>query len=234
MTKKTINFKNHPLHSFLETLLEANQLLLIIDDLEENEVEDFEKKEQAIYKNLIINLSACFEVSLNTILDDAVAHLIDKLKSSDKLSNNVKIRISTNLIKSKDEREIWKISGDGWKDEVVKNFETLSKKFNSPRPDNIDDLFYKTIGLKKITDSFHWDNNTKEESIKMLNDFLDLRGKITHHYRIKKSISYEDIQKYVNYLYCIGICASNKVKEHLFKLTNSEPWYTKKVELIVK
>jgi hypothetical protein len=234
MNPQIEDFKNHPLHSFLETYLEANQLLLIIDDLEENNVHNYQQKEQAIYKNLIINLSACFEVSLNTILKYATEHLLNNLDNAQKLPNSLKIRISSNLNKSKDDREIWKISGDGWKEEVNKNFEILKNKFNSPRPENIDKLFHKSLGLKKVTNTFHWDDKTKEESIKILNYFLDLRGQITHHYKIEDSIDKSDIPIYFNFLYCLGTCISNYVRDHLINLTNVEPWYKKEIRDIIE
>jgi hypothetical protein len=219
-----------PLLPYIETLIDAFELYDVVDDLKKNKVNRLNKKRQAIYRNLIVNLCASFEVAMETILDTGIEFITKNAKSSSKIPTNVKLRISNSLIATKDERKIWEISDNGWKKHLKSNHSILKERFNTVRPHVIDEYFFKSIGIKNISESWSWNGQNSDKTSEILNEFMDLRGQITHRYNVNKIIYAKDIQRYLNLLHRIATCTSNEISNHIYNITKQHPW--EKIKLV--
>lgn len=224
----------HPILSEIRALIEAYQLLVSVGDLEQAKVKGITKKRRALYRASIVYICASWESFLEAAIEDGIEFIINESSTSSQLPQNLLIRISTRLIDTKDAREIWKISNDGWKNELKINFKLLIDKFNTARPDQVDELIYKTIGIKNISNNWKWQGQSTTASKRKLNEFMDLRGNIVHRIFHDKPITDAMISGYVNFLYRISCITSNVIHEHIFQITQKYPWENKKIENLVE
>ena len=215
---------NHPLASYLETLIEGLNLASIAEDLEKYNVPKLVSKKRILYKAAIITICASWEAYLETVVDNSLNCLIDKATSHQQIPYSVLVRISNRLNKSPDERNIWKISDDGWKLEFRSNFDILKNNFNTPRPKNVDDFILKTLGINKISSHWHWKGQTFEKSIKKLDDFMDLRGDLTHRFLSNQVVTLKTLKSYSNFFYRIATITANVLRKHIHSLVNEYPW----------
>lgn len=228
----SINKNQHPLDSELDALLEAYTLVVIAREVGNSDTGTKNKKRQALYKASIIFICASLETFLEVAIENSLKFIIDNIEKSDSLPENLKLRISKRLNESKDEREIWKISDQKWKDELLINFRLLKEKFNTPRPHNIDEFVYQTTGLKNISDYWYWQKHSASSSKKNLNNFMSIRGDITHRVFIDEKIYVNRIDKYMNFIYRISVITSNELREHVYSIVNKYPWDHKNEEPI--
>jgi hypothetical protein len=215
---------DHPMSAYFETLIETFSLLTIIDDIERHKVKNLNKKKNAIYKASIIHICA----SLESFLEDCVNHSIENMNKyavkSNQIPINILLSISARLKENKDERAIWKISDDNWKMELIKNTETLTEKFNTPRPAKIDEYIFKTIGLKDLSHHWFWKGQSYQQSIKKLNKFMDIRGDLTHRYKSDHKVNLNSLVEYGNFIYRISCISSNVLREHTKNITMKDCW----------
>lgn len=216
--------RSYPISIFLDTLLEIMVLPVIIDDLKTHKVSEFNNKKRAIYKNLIINICASFEVFLEETLVQSIDFISEKAESSKEIPANIKVRIAENLINKSDNRQIWEISDDGWRNHLKINLEALKNKFHTPRPDKIDDYFYKSIGIKSISKNWKWSGFSAKNSEDYLNNFMTLRGNIVHRYKPNKQIHKIDILRHINFLHRICCITANTVDDKVFEITKKRIW----------
>jgi hypothetical protein len=226
--------RSHPCIEYLLTLTEAVSLINISDDLKKHKVVNLNKKKAALYKATIIHLCAAWERFLEAVVEDSLDCLVKNANKSSQIPTNLLLRISKHLNSCQDEREIWKISDSGWKNELRSNYNTLKSKFNTPRPQNVDEFIYQTIGLKNLSNSWRWVGQNKEKSIQKLNEFMDLRGDLTHKLRTSKNVHQIVIEIYINFFYRISIISSNIIRKHIYSLINIYPWDYQKPRTLLK
>ncbi|MFT3911407.1 MAG: HEPN domain-containing protein [Ferruginibacter sp.] len=230
----SIDKNQHPVDVHLDALYEAYLLVVIATEIKTDKTATLNRKKQALHRVSIISICAALETFLEVAIESSLKCIISNISSSDNIPENIKIRISKRLIESKDERQIWRISGLGWKDEVMANYLLLKDKFNTPRPKQIDDFLYQTLGIKNISHHWHWKGHSYSDSSKKLNEFMDLRGDITHRIFADKHIYFNMINNYIEFIYRIITITSNIIRQNVFKIVKVYPWEVRNVEKIWK
>ncbi len=106
---------------------------------------------EVLNKSAIVLLVATWEKFIEDLAEDSFNVLLKNSKNSDYISPTVKACVARNIKKEENDLEMWKLSGDNWKD-VLRNYkENLFKKYiwslNSPKAENIDALFRNLMGI---------------------------------------------------------------------------------------
>lgn len=223
----------HPIYFQIQALIEAYHLLIVSNDIADAKVKLFRRKKRALYRSSIITICASWESFLEAAVEAAIKHMITYLDDPNKTPNNLKARISERLIASKNPIEIWKISGENWQSQLRLNYEILIDGFNTPRPTQVDDFIFKTLGLREVSKKWAWRGQSAAVTCKKLNEFMDLRGDIVHRVFPNRNIHSATIAGYINLLYRIACITANELREHVHHLTGKHPWGKKKVENIV-
>ena len=68
--------------------------------------------------------------------------------------------------------DIWKLVNE-WRYFLTKNKTLRINNFQSSRVNNINVLFFQTIGLKNLSNSWQWQDMSNEQAIKCLHNDLD-------------------------------------------------------------
>lgn len=94
----------------------------------------------------------------------------------------------------------WKLAGDGWRSVLVSRLESLqethNRKLNTPNTRQIDDFFHRTLGIEKISDSWHWTNMSAHRTAKKLDEYLIVRHEVAHRGNAASTIWQYDVNEY--------------------------------------
>lgn len=183
---------------------------------------------QVLHKSAIVLLTACWESYIETIITDSFDFLLVNAETPSVFPNSVLIKATKDIRNDKDERKVWLLAGDGWKN-VLKDYkEIILKKeidyFHVPRPENIDEIFSKTIGIEKISKKWTWKGQTNSETIKTLNKLINLRGEIAHKIIAGSNINKTDVVYYLNFINNLTVATSNAVNNYINERVGIYPW----------
>ncbi|TGO03494.1 hypothetical protein PN36_05455 [Candidatus Thiomargarita nelsonii] len=92
---------------------------------------------------------------------------------------------------------------------------------------NINTLFFQTIGLKGLSDSWQWQGMSNEEAIKCINTLLDLRGDYVH--KNRSLISETDIEYFQKFIEALAGISANKARDYIYDKVGHYPWLYNKI-----
>lgn len=185
-------------------------------------------KVQILNKSSIVLLTACWEYYIEDLLREAFNFILENAESHEAFPFSVLAKASNKIRTDKDARKVWELAGQGWK-EVLKEYQktTLEKEidyFHVPRPENINELYHKLLGIQDITKHWYWRNMSNSDACKTLNNYVDLRGEIAHNLRTKTSVRKKDVDFYRKFLNRTAVILHNKVSNHIETLIGQPPW----------
>ena len=173
--------KKPPFKLLSQQLEKISYLHGIKNDIQKNnEVSKLQEKTDFILSMYVVYLIAAWESYIEAMVKKGVDVLLNHGNDPGIFTYKVLLRVSAKLAESKDKREIWKIAGQGWKEQMEEHVRNEVEKFHSPRPDKIDSLFEATLGLKSVSASWIWDGEDNESVKKKLKQIIDIRGSIAH------------------------------------------------------
>lgn len=229
MAKEEIEDEQYPTHvrNFFNNLDEIDQLASIHTQIA-GTTRGRKNKVQILNKSAIVLLTACWEYYIEDLLRESFKFLLDNAEDHTVFPFSVLAKASKELKNDKDDRRVWELAGKGW----IKTLEeyqktTLEKEidhFHVPRPENIDELFLKLLGVNKITSNWTWRKMTNENAIKLLNKYIDMRGEIAHNVKTVSSITKKDVDEYRVFLNRAAVILNNRIVNHLFTLCDKQAW----------
>lgn len=135
---------------------------------------------EVLNKSAVVLLLACWEA----YLEDVAAHAFNTmLKGSVKpaqFPKEVIKRVGQSLRDEKDERAIWRLAGDGWKTALLDYMVTVIQKFHNPNSISVDDFFLRILGIKSISQCWHWTGMSTQRAKTKLDRIVAVRGSIAH------------------------------------------------------
>lgn len=182
----------------------------------------------SLNKSSIILLCAGWEFYIEDLLENSFNYLLTKSTSHNQFAAKVLVQASQFLVDDNDKRRVWELAGSGWKRVIEEYKNNVLKQeinfFHVPRTDNINELFEKILGIKSITSNFFWNQMSNEKALFLLDEFVNLRGEISHKVKTKNKVWKKDIIFYKNFLSKLAIIMHNRVTDHLDYSTGSKPW----------
>ena len=139
----------------------------------------------------------------------------------------MKKAISDEIKKNKDDRYVWKLTGNGWKDVFKKEVKEKLGKFNTPSGINVNKLFEQILDLNNLSECWFWQNMSQEngKAVKELDRYLLIRNKIAHGKTKDNIIELEEgpnekmdkqsVTKYMGFIEKLIEKTEKKVKDHL-------------------
>lgn len=226
MAKNRHNYPNH-VKNFFDNLSEVRELVNIHERVA-GKSPGRKSQVETLNKSGIVLLTACWETYVEELLSAAFDHLVNNATDHKAIPFGVLTKASNDLKNDRDSRRVWDLAGDGWK-AVLKAYKNdiLSGQidyFHVPRPDNIDELFEKLIGLSKPTLKWKWKKMSNSKARQTLNEYINLRGAIAHKVKSSGKVLKKDVTYYHKFLNCTGVILHNTTNEHLRSLTGKSPW----------
>lgn len=129
-----------------------------------------------IMRSGIVFLASAFEVYIEDVVNECCNRHIKYSRDATKLPNKIKSTICSCV------KNPMELCDEGWRNSYRKFTKLQTDHLNSPKVENIQKLFYSYIGISK-------DKIANISNINKLDDFIALRGQITHRIKTEEYIS---------------------------------------------
>ena len=139
---------------------------------------------EVLNKSAIVLITAIWEAYCEDIAAEALEHLVSNVPSASDLPKELKKRIATDITADRNHLAMWDLADTGWKSKVRARLDSLTaernRRLNTPKSDQIDDLFTAAIGLLAVSSVWRWKSMSVTQARRKLDDFVTLRGEIAH------------------------------------------------------
>jgi len=106
---------------------------------------------EVLNKSAIVLITAYWEAYCEDIAAEGLEHIVKHSKSAEALPKELKKEIAKVINSNKNELELWKIADDGWRTYLKDRLSELqthrNRRLNTPKSDNIDELFRSAVGI---------------------------------------------------------------------------------------
>ena len=179
-------------------------------------------------KSGVMFVAGAWEAFVEEVATQAIDHILEKATSHDKIPLPIRKATAKGLEADMNELKVWDLAGEGWKsvvrvyrDQVIK--EEIAT-FNTPKPQNVDSLLKKLLGLDKVSASWRWRGMSAANATKKLKDFIGTRGAIAHRGQLDFSITKSYVEDHRKFINRIAVRTSNTVRKKVHEQTGSYPW----------
>lgn len=220
--------RNTRAHDSLQAnLAEVNRLLEIHTKLT-GTAKGYRHNVEVLNKSAVVLLVACWEAFVEDLAETAFGILLRRAKAHTEFSTKVLAQAGRPLRQAADEMEIWRLAGDGWRDVMRKHKEALFDRYigklNTPKPDQVDELFRSLLGVPRVSDSWRWSHMTSPRATAKLQELVVLRGSIAHRVKASESVLKDRVRASTDFVYRVAVTTSNALRAYILKQTGSEPW----------
>jgi hypothetical protein len=220
-----IQLANKHANRFLDNLKEVDRLTAIHGRLttkgpgRKHDVE-------VLHKSAIVLLVACWEAFIEDLAAATLSWMILHSKDHSRFAEPVLERIGSKYSGMK----VWDLAGDGWKQVLKDNYkEVLAKTtgtLNTPRSEQVDQLFEKTVGLTSLSNAWSWRGRSADQTRIALSDLVTLRGAIAHRVSASQHVRLADVRDARGLVCRLMVRSHNDVCRYLTKVFGSSPWQT--------
>jgi hypothetical protein len=167
-----LDLRKSPLGSFSRSLVGLKYIQFTQHDLDKSAANKIHLKKIYLNQSYILHLVAYWQVYIESSLQDA-------------------------------KNELFELHAPGPYQEVVNtSLKKALKAFNTPKTQNIDQIFKEALGIEKISDSWCWDGVSR---------VLNWRHEIAHKGTVDIDLDIENNFNYMRYVYAIACCTNNAV-----------------------
>lgn len=99
-----------------------------------------------------------------------------------------------------------------------------NRRLNTPKSENIDDLFLQTIGLHNLSMAWSWTHMTTPQAQEKLDKYVTLRGAIAHRGQAKTSCQKPAVQDFLNHVTRLVDKTDGRVNGFVTKATGKPLW----------
>ena len=183
---------------------------------------------EVLNKSGILLVTACWEAYVEDLAAEAFDFLLGNCSTPQEFPKRVRVLASESLRTDMDSSRVWDLAGSGWQ-AVLRNHRkaVLDKHigtFNTPRPTQVDSLFEKLIGLKKLSGSWYWPGMSPRSAKEKLDMYITLRGDIAHRVSSAGGITKPAVRDYSKFVHRIVVKSNNTVRQYLRRSTGKTPW----------
>lgn len=184
---------------------------------------------EVLNKSAIVLVTSFWEAYCEDVAAEGLSHIVENAPSAAALSAELKKLVAKELKSDAHELKIWDLAGDGWRDVLRSRLavlqESRNRKLNTPKAQNIDDLFLSALGIKDISSAWHWPKKmTVERARQKLDRFVTLRGEIAHRGSASKSVTKAQVVDYYKFIKEIGSRTGGRVNTHVRAITGKSLW----------
>jgi len=175
-------------------------------------------------KSAILLLVATWEAYVEDLAILACRFIVEHALSANEVPERALVQTSRRLENDKNDNSIWRLSGDGWKNELLAQAEIEASRLNSPNAANIDKLFENTLGLRNLSRNWYWAGASRESTIERLANLIEMRGEIAHRVAVDDAVTKAYVERSVELVLRLGAVSSNRVRTYISDLVGQDPW----------
>lgn len=180
---------------------------------------------EVLNRSATVLITACWEAFIEDLATEAYDFLLKHSTDYNQIPSRVRVEASKSLKQSNDEREVWQLAGNGWKDVLVAHRDKVIKKYignlNTPKCDQIQALFSNLLGIDDITRSWYWQKNSVDNSKAKLDRYVSVRGAIAHRTRFEDALTLAWVESYLHFIEVLSKKTEKAVDAHLKQLVGT-------------
>lgn len=160
---------------------------------------------EVLNKSAIVLITAFWEAYCEDIAAEGLEHIVNNAQSADALPTELKKIVASKIRNAKHDLEVWKVADDGWRqylrDHLDELKEARDRRLNTPKTQQIDELFKSALGIDQISGSWKWSKKmTTGRASAKLDRYIRLRGAIAHRGKHETSVTKLNVTDYFDLL----------------------------------
>jgi hypothetical protein len=183
---------------------------------------------EVLNKSAIVLLTAVWEAYCEDIAAEALEHLVTNVPAGSQLPKELKKRIAADIKGDSNELAMWDLADAGWRARARARLASLTternRRLNTPKTDQIDELFVAAIGLFAVSDSWRWKKMSSAKAKAKLDKYVTLRGAIAHRGAAASSVKKTQVTDYFRHVKRLVGKTGGRVNSHVTSATGSSLW----------
>jgi hypothetical protein len=220
------------LASFIANISEVRRLYGIVRALSGGKrgarAEETEAPKRIFNKSALVLLVACWEAFVEDVALAAFESMLRSAKGPSAYPKKVLAIAAKPLRDSPDERKVWELAGEGWRDVLRAHRAQVHKKlvepFHSPLTCNVDELIEELVGYRLISSTWHWKGMSQARACKHLDLLVRRRGEIAHRVRTSEPVYQRHVREAIDHVSRLAVITSNRMADFVKSRTGQSPW----------
>jgi hypothetical protein len=183
---------------------------------------------EVLNKSAVVLITAFWEAYCEDVAAEGLDYIVKNAKDAAKLPRELRKVVAKELKADKNEVAIWRIADKGWRKVLASRLRELqqgrSRRLNTPKTSQIDDLFMQALGLDLISKSWNWGGMSVARATKKLDDFVTLRGAIAHRGSSAASVRRAQVGDYYDHVKYLVDKTDARVSDVVKSVTGQVPW----------
>ena len=154
----------HPIVNLTESMKDAKRLLEIHSDVGGTE-QGRRYGLDVLNKSGVMFVAAAWEAFVEDVATQAIDYILSVAKDYTSIPLPIRKATAKGLEADKNELKVWDLAGRGWKSVVTDYRNQIIREeiatFNTPKPNNVNTLFKKLLGVEKISKKWYWQKGVK-------------------------------------------------------------------------
>ena len=159
---------------------------------------------EVLFRSAIVLMVSHWEAYVEDICGEALDHLVTHVSGPTKLPKEIKKHVAREIKASKNEIEVWRLAGQGWKNYLHSRMSTLrlarNRSFSTPRAQHTAEFIRQTIGIEDIRESWNFDGKDSTTISRQLDNLVEIRGEIAHRGRVGRRLDAEFVTDHTAFL----------------------------------
>jgi hypothetical protein len=183
---------------------------------------------EVLNKSAVVLITAIWEAYCEDIAAEALEHLVTHVPSGSQLPKNLRKKIAEEIKSEANDLAMWDLADSGWKAKARTRLASLAeernRRLNTPKSDQIDDLFATAIGLCDVSDSWHWKRMSVQHAREKLDKYVTLRGAIAHGGTAAASVYKWQVVDYFRHVTRLVGKTGGRINSHVRSATGKSLW----------
>lgn len=183
---------------------------------------------EVLNKSGIVLITAIWEAYCEDLAAEALNHLVTNAASGSSLPKELRKKIAAEIKADSNDLAMWDLADAGWKARAKARLATLmverNRRLNTPKVEQIKDLFAAAIGLSDVSSAWRWKKMSITRAGKKLDEFVELRGAIAHRGTAASSVKKAQVENYLAHVKRLVGKTGGRVNAHVRKATGKPLW----------
>lgn len=162
---------------------------------------------EVLNKAAIVLITSFWEAYCEDLAAEALEHVVNHSKTAANLPNDLQKAVAKSLKAETHDLAVWRLADDGWRVVLRSRLADLqqerNKKLNTPKAEQIDDLFVRAVGINNVSSRWYWNNMPAQRAKDKLDGYVSLRGEVAHRGRAARTIHKSAVVDYYSHVWII-------------------------------
>jgi len=178
---------------------------------------------EVLHKAAFVLITAFWEAFCEDLASEAIEHILEHAQHSRVLPNELRKQIAKELKAESHELAVWELADDHWRRIVRGRLAEMmierNRRLNTPKTEQIKDLFFRSLGIDDLPASWHWSGMTHVRAVEKLDSYITTRGAIAHRGEAEVTIRLAEVRGFRRHVGFLAGRTQSRVAGFLLDVT---------------